>query len=162
MRAPTAVAALVVLAATPILLATTGCMPDLHGLKVIYPETGGEATLMFGDEGYCSAGGTSIYLPPTYELSLKGEWIEIGAATDLQAVVVRTPEGLVTAADLAAAERPTAIATLEGTELEMICVCNKAGDGRPTVSCADSQGRRWSDHRREPRAAAGRLPGGIP
>jgi hypothetical protein len=132
--------------ATLIVLAGTGCVPDLHGLKVMYPAAGGDAALMFGDEGYCSPGGATLHLPPTYEVHLKGEWIEIGDATDLSAVVVRTPRGLVTAADLAAAERPATVATMRGDDIEMICVCTAIADADRHVSCADSNGDRWVDH----------------
>jgi hypothetical protein len=134
---PTAVAALTALAAC-------GCFPDLHGMKIMYPAAGEAKALMFADD-YCSPGGVLMPLPPKGEVVLEGEWTQIGDATDLHAVVIGTPDGPVTVADLADSGRPETIAELSGDGIEMICVCSKDAREHEEVTCADSLGGRWSD-----------------
>ena len=84
---------------------------------------------------------------------LTGEWTEISSATDLDAVLVATPNGVITAANLAGFERPNVVATLTGQGIKMICVYIGDSQSDYEVTCADSNaGRNRSGLPRGPKA----------
>ena len=88
---------------------------------------------------------------------LEGKWVETSGATDLHAVLLTTPDSVVSAADLAENERPTVIVTLSGQGIRMICVYIGDPQSGYKVTCADSAGVRWTDRR----GTQWKQPGGV-
>ena len=112
----------------------------------LIPETGGSPAQMRLSGSLKSNGSVKITLPGGKVL--EGRWDDAGTATDLENVVVPTPNGVVSAADLAGAERPRLVVNLWGHDLRMICVCTGDSQSRYLSTCVDSDGTRWvSIHR---------------
>ncbi len=76
---------------------------------------------------------------------------------DLDAVLVATPNGVITATNLAGFERPNVVATLTGQGIKMICVYIGDSQSDYEVTCADSNAGRWVDRRATQRGHPGAL-----
>ena len=138
--------ALLLIAGLVIILSSAGCVGNLGVIRPIFPTSGGPKAMLWGAESFDSPGAVMVALPD--DIVLTGEWVEVGSTTALGDVAVSTSVGVVTSADLAYPERPGTIAKLaaQGQELEMICVCVRETEDDYEVTCADSEGRRWTDH----------------
>jgi len=133
------------LAAVAITLCLTGCTRSFKRYETLFPTSGGPGALMYVAVPLGASGEASITLPDG--VVLEGEWAEVSGATNLQAVLVATPNGVISAADLAGLERPKVITTLRGHGIEMICVYIGDPQSDYEVTCADSRGDCWVDRR---------------
>ena len=75
---------------------------------------------------------------------LEGTWSKVSARALPEAVVVETPRGLVSAAELVAPDSPTITGTLRGSRVRMVCAfVGDAYSGYRSL-CADNDGTEWS------------------
>lgn len=110
---------------------------------------GGPAASMRLGGSLGSSGTVRVTLPE--RTVLEGQWQEVGADTDLEAVYVEAVGGVVTAGSLAGPERPALTATLSGERLKMICVFIGDDSAGYLATCADSDNNRWIAKRRTSR-----------
>ena len=138
-------------------VAITFSLVGCYSIKIgsIFPTSGEPPVQIRVTESFRSGGEVRITLPDGVVLT--GERTEISSATDLDAVLVATPNGVITATNLAGFERPNVVATLTGQGIKMICVYIGDSQSDYEVTCADSNAGRWVDRRATQRGHPGAL-----